>query len=175
VSFRLPDPPHVPGSGTVPDRALLEPLKAPCPALVRDDNWRDAYPFRAGLELYAGGCFWEAHEVWEPVWLATPPNSRERQLLAGLIQLANAGLKLRMRQSVAARRLVDLAAGHIAEASAGDRRPLMGVGLADLQAGIVRWRAAIDDQPGQAGLNCCLLARPRIVIATLEGKVGHLR
>ena len=42
-----------------------------------------------GLALYRAGYFWEAHEAWEPLWLAAPPNSRERALLQGLIQLAN--------------------------------------------------------------------------------------
>lgn len=67
-----------------------------------------------GLALYRAGYFWEAHEAWEPLWLAAAPNSRERALLQGLIQLANGWLKLRMGRPEAAARIAVLARDHIA-------------------------------------------------------------
>ena len=72
-----------------------------------------------GLALYRTGYFWEAHEAWEPVWLAARPNSRERALLHGLIQLANGWLKLRMDRAAAATRIADLAAEHLSRAGQG--------------------------------------------------------
>ena len=78
--------PHVPGSGSEPDRAPLEVAKA------------DEQAFRYGVDLYNRGFFWEAHEVWEAVWLAAPPNSGRRQGVRALIQMANAVLKRDMKK-----------------------------------------------------------------------------
>lgn len=61
--------------------------------------------FRYGADLFNAGFFWEAHEVWEPVWMALPPNSRARQGCQALIQAANACLKLRFGRAKAFGRL----------------------------------------------------------------------
>ncbi len=73
-----------------------------------------------GLALYRAGFFWEAHEAWEPLWLDAAPNSRERALLQGLIQLANGWLKLRMGRAPAARRIAALAGEHLGRAGQGE-------------------------------------------------------
>ena len=104
TGMQLPPTRHIPGSGTAPDHVFFAAIKAQCPARVADANWREVPPYLYGFDLYAAGYFWEAHEVWEPVWMACAPNSRERQLTAGLIQLANACLKLEMGRLNAARR-----------------------------------------------------------------------
>jgi hypothetical protein len=75
--------------------------------------------FDEGLALYRQGCFWEAHEAWEPVWLAAAPNSPERAFLQGIIQLANARLKQAMGRDAAAVRICALAAEHLATAGQG--------------------------------------------------------
>lgn len=103
--FSLPGHRHVPGTGTSPDRDTLDIVKARCPSEVSDANWREVAPYLYGLDLLAAGFFWEAHEVWEQVWLATRPNARERYLLAALIAIANADLKRVMRQPRAVSRL----------------------------------------------------------------------
>ena len=82
--------------------------------------------FRAGFRYHDAGFYWEAHEAWEPVWQALPPNSAERQFVQGLIQLANAELKLRMMRPRAARRLCAIAARHLAEARRGCAARIMG-------------------------------------------------
>jgi predicted metal-dependent hydrolase len=43
----------------------------------------------AGLEAYAAGDFFEAHELLEPAWMGTP-DAAERSLLQGLIKVAAA-------------------------------------------------------------------------------------
>ncbi len=132
----LPAAPHIPGSGTHPDHAALAGVKARCPLAVTDANWRDCPPYLHGLDLYASAYYWEAHEMWEPVWLATQPNAREHQLMVGLIQLANAALKLRMQQTNAAGRLARLALLQLGECRRADLRPLMGVDVDALIAGV---------------------------------------
>ena len=62
----------------------------------------------AGWELLDAGCFWEAHEVWEAVWMALPPNSAERRFVQTAIQLANGLLKQKMGRPKAALRLGEL-------------------------------------------------------------------
>ena len=61
---------------------------------------------RYGLALCDRGFYWESHEVLEAAWWASAPNGRDRLALRGLIQLANAGLKLRMGRPKAALRLL---------------------------------------------------------------------
>jgi hypothetical protein len=102
----LPRWAHVPGTTPAADHARLAAAAA---------GWANARPGEArfmagidfGLTLLAEAFFWEAHECLEPLWQALPPNSRERVALRAIIQIANAGLKLRMHRPKAALRLLD--------------------------------------------------------------------
>ncbi|MCV2887400.1 DUF309 domain-containing protein [Ruegeria aquimaris] len=76
--------------------------------------------WRAGWQLYGAGYFWEAHEVWEPVWMQLPPNSAARHVVQASIQLANAELKIQMDRPRAARRLCALVREHI-DRTGGER------------------------------------------------------
>jgi hypothetical protein len=105
MTLALPSRAHVPGSGTRPDMAPLEAAKAAVPARVVAGDWEENVAYRYGWRLHEAGCYWEAHEVWEAVWLACAPNSREKVFLQAIIQLANARLKQRMARPAAARRL----------------------------------------------------------------------
>lgn len=51
--------------------------------------------FRYGLELFNRGYYWEAHEVWESLWIAAGKRGPLATLLKGLIKLAAAGVKAR--------------------------------------------------------------------------------
>lgn len=101
----LPRAPHRPGSGSQPDLTPLEAAKAAVPDRTESATWRANLPYRYGWRLFDAGFYWEAHEVWEAVWMACQPNSRERLLLQVLIQIANARLKRAMGKEQAARRL----------------------------------------------------------------------
>ena len=81
----------------------------------------------AGWHYLRAGFFWEAHEVLEPVWMATRPDSPERQLVQGVIQIANAALKIEMQRPNAVRRLCDIADAHIAAAASAGTDPMMGL------------------------------------------------
>ncbi len=151
----FPSYPHRPGTGTIPDRAALDPIKARCPISVSDANWTNTAPYLHGFMLYAQGFYWEAHEVWEPVWLAASPNSRERRLLAALIQTTNAALKLVLDRPAAALRLLREAGSHVTEcrlAEYGSERDrcLMGLDLVELQSELGAC---------ETGLECSLAAR----------------
>ncbi len=132
--IKLPSSAHVPGSGSRPDMAPLEQAKALAPAVTRAQDWQDNVAYLYGHDLMRGGFYWEAHEVWETVWLATPANGPERVLLQALIQQANARLKSEMRRENAAARLqaqvealrIDL----ISRLGAGVKT-YMGIGISD--------------------------------------------
>jgi hypothetical protein len=157
---------HVPGSGTRPDRAALEPVKLLCPPAVAGANWREVPPYLAGLDLYAAGFFWEAHEVWEPVWMACAPASPERSLVAGLIQLTNACLKLRMARPRATMRLLDAVLGHLAAARATGDTHLMGLDLAILSRDVMRFRGCLADASQPAAADALLAHRPALGLAS---------
>ena len=79
------------------------------PHLTISDEASKNVPWLYGTRLFKSGFFWEAHEVWEAVWLRAAPNSRERFLLQGMIHLTNAFLKQKCGQVKAAQRLKTLA------------------------------------------------------------------
>ena len=83
-------------------RALALPVTATATA---GENGAWTY----GLRLFNAGFWWEAHEVWEPVWMAAPPNGAERAMVQAAIQLANAALKREMGRPRAAGRLLAIA------------------------------------------------------------------
>jgi len=101
----LPSHAHVPGSGSTPDLVPLEHAKDLTPAVTQAVEWQENVPYLYGHDLLQAGYYWEAHEVWEAVWLATPANGPERLLLQALIQNANARLKSGMQRENAAARL----------------------------------------------------------------------
>ncbi|WP_343069918.1 DUF309 domain-containing protein [Jannaschia sp. Os4] len=106
-------PPHayVPGRTARHPEGMFDHLKR------TDGPPGSTLAWRAGLALMAEGYFWEAHEVWEALWLAQPPAGAEAVAVRAAIQAANAGLKARMGQGKAARRLAAIAADLRAEAA----------------------------------------------------------
>jgi hypothetical protein len=111
------------------------------PALA---EWQGDTAYRYGARLYVEGFFWEAHEVWEAVWKAAPPNGVERLMLRGLIQLANAALKLKMDRAKAALRLLLEARELLGEAAVAARsEEVMGVPVPVLGAGVEALAATV--------------------------------
>ena len=121
--FTLPARPHRPGPGRRPDMALLEAAKAACPKITEPARWQENRTYRAGWNLYDAGFYWEAHELWEAVWLACRPNSLEQRFLKMIIQNSNARLKEAMDRDKAAARLRD-EVGHLL----GEMKGVLGPG-----------------------------------------------
>src|SRR4051794_34800542 len=111
AAMALPRWAYNPGTDRAPDREPLEVAKQLVP--MRFDRFvpADDAVFQYGLALHDGCFFWEAHEIWEAMWKAAPMNGRDRLALRALIQIANAGLKLRQARPRAAARLVEEARG----------------------------------------------------------------
>lgn len=111
-------------------------------------DWRLAEAYLFGCDLYNRSFFWEAHEAWEALWQVTRQDRRQHRYLQGLIQAANAQLKLRLGKPRAVERLWAKAERHWQEALVPDR--YMGLALAS-------WRIATggflaDRLPGAGGL-----------------------
>nr|WP_245216543.1 DUF309 domain-containing protein [Sagittula salina] len=92
--------------------------------------------WRAGVQFFREGYYWEAHEVWEAVWMAAPENGPEKIMVQAAIQLANARLKQALDRPRAAIRLQRMASGLMQEAwnrgggsVMGMVRPLSGSGV----------------------------------------------
>jgi len=109
--------PYLPGLTPRPAEGVFDVLKAGLDGLD-PAGLADSACFRAGFEAFERRLYWEAHELWEPVWLRLP-DGPERALVQGLIQLANCGLKRRMGWNRAAARIIALAEVALARAYAG--------------------------------------------------------
>jgi uncharacterized protein len=136
----LPAHAYVPGQTARHPEGAFDPMRDAAPPVTRSAEAANNAAWRYGLRLFAGGWFWECHEVLEPVWMNAPPNSRERALVQAVIQLANAALKARMGQTRATARLCARARELAAEAAGPERAAVMGVTQGTLRAAI----AAVD-------------------------------
>ncbi len=101
----LPAQAHVPATGSEPDLAPLEVARQFAPQVTLAAGWKENKAYLYGHDLMRAGYYWEAHEVWEAVWLLTHANSPERLLLQALIQSANSQLKRQMGRPGAAGKL----------------------------------------------------------------------
>lgn len=121
-------PPHayLPGQTPRHDPMMFAEAIASAQPGMTGAQLADSAAWRTGRVLFERGYFWEAHEVLEPVWMATSPNSVERYFVQALIQTANAALKLRMARPRAALRLCDIASAHL-ESCGADRQQVMGM------------------------------------------------
>ena len=109
MTVPLPRWTYTPGDDRGPDQETLDAAKHFVPEHFDPCVPADHPAFCYGLALHDGCFYWEAHEIWEAVWKAAPMNGRDRIALQALIQLANAGLKRRMKRPRAAERLIEAA------------------------------------------------------------------
>ena len=75
-------------------------------------QWETCEQYRAGIELYNQGYYWEAHEAWEGIWRLNGKHGPQAQFLQGLIKIAAAGIKIRQGHAKAARSLLTQSATH---------------------------------------------------------------
>jgi len=123
----LPRQAYVPGKTARPSEGPVFAVARRAPRITDPAGWASNEAYLFGVHLYRNGFFWEAHEVWEPVWQGARPSSAERHLMQGLIQLANGCLKVAMGRLAAARRLADHAGRCFDEAALGGSVRLMGI------------------------------------------------
>jgi hypothetical protein len=74
-------------------------------ATWRVEDWRQLDDWLHGVDLFNAGFYWEAHEAWEGLWAACDRDSIPALFLQGLIQIAAALLKARLRSATGVRAL----------------------------------------------------------------------
>ncbi len=141
----LPDEAHLPGRTPRPPEALFAPLIDAVSSEMTPQELADCDAFHAGRAAFDAGYYWEAHELWEAVWMCLPPAGAERLFMQGLIQLANVGLKRRMGRIQAAERVLMRADSALAEVRHRADGPVMGVNAKTVEA----MRACVFDQEVQ--------------------------
>ena len=67
-------------------------------------GWRESSDYLFGIDLFNHGFYWEAHEIWEQLWIACGRSGREADFLKGLIKLAAAGVKVREGRPIGVQR-----------------------------------------------------------------------
>jgi hypothetical protein len=78
--------------------------------------WRNSQDYRFAVDLFNFGFWWESHELFEAFWHASGRRTPEGRFFQGLIQLAAAHLKRRIRNTAAAVRLFDRASASLRQA-----------------------------------------------------------
>lgn len=141
----LPEIAYVPGRTSRPAGTPFdESGEAGIVVLPAGGDWQRDIRHRYAIDLYHGGFFWEAHEVWEPLWRALPHLAPERLLLQAAIQLAAASLKMRMEHGAAAAALLKSAARYLEAASSHTLvrgAPVAGIDPVELALGIGAWES----------------------------------
>ncbi len=138
-----------PSQTYVPGRGVARPRRdepAPAVAPVEADAWAESPAYLRGVDLFNAGCYWEAHEAWEALWLAHGRRGPTALVLKGLIKLAAAGVKVRQGRPGGVRSHARRAADHFAEARAEVGPSLLGL---DLDAWIAFARSVADDPPAE--------------------------
>ncbi len=101
----MPEHAYVPGQTPRHAEGRFEHLTATVHQGMSTAQLGQSEAFCTGLVYLRRGYFWEAHELFEPVWMALEAGSDDRRLVQALIQLANAQLKRKMQRPKAAKRL----------------------------------------------------------------------
>lgn len=133
---RVPLPPYryLPGRTPHPLRSRIGHLRTRRPEDAPAD---DDEAVRYGVDLFAAGYFWEAHEAWEGAWHFA--RDERRVVLQSLIQLAAGHLKRELGAPRAARQLYLAAAERLSETSSS---VVDSISVAKLRAALAR---AIDE------------------------------
>jgi predicted metal-dependent hydrolase len=99
--------------------------------------------FRAGIDLFNQGRFFEAHEAWEEIWRSTTPEPKD--LFQGLIQVAAAlHQHLDLKRTEGPRRTLAKARRNL-EPFAPEA---LGIDVADLLTRVEGWEAWLQNPEG---------------------------
>lgn len=93
VPGRFPHPiSHPDGHSYSPSGHPVTTGAAQPPSLV---SWPPPSDLLFGLDLFNHAFYWEAHEIWEQLWILCGRSGRDADFLKALIKLAAAGVKAR--------------------------------------------------------------------------------
>ncbi len=137
--IRLPEYAHVPGCTPRPQDGVA-------PAIDDFRSWATCVPYLRGIDLFNHGFYWEAHESWEAVWIASGRRGPCADFVKGLIKLAAALVKAREGRPVGVVRHARRASQLFQEVSAATNRStvMMGLDIGTLDREARRIAAAPD-------------------------------
>ncbi len=136
----------------------------PCEPLTIG-NWRTSVPYLWGIDLFNHGYYWEAHESWEGVWLASGRAGTVADFLKGLIKLAAAGVKAREGNAAGVARHAHRATDLFQQIAAGLDRPegiYLGLRLPRL-LDLAAWLANNTAQTLATSLNPVVIVMPQFI------------
>lgn len=145
TSRELPAYRHIPGYSPHPVRdAAGHSFRRPEPQEVCPlgyGQWRECGDYLYGVDLFNHKFFWEAHEVWEPIWHEAGHDSAGGRFVQALIQMAAVMLLHRSERPGGIPKLLQRAAKNfsLARERAGrgdDDDALYGVNMARWQRGV---------------------------------------
>lgn len=94
--------------------------------------WAESRRYLRGIDLFNHGFGWEAHEVWESLWLR-PNDPVQARWLQALIQLAAASVQESIGHADGRARLCHRALEHLRHVDRDGRRVYMGLDVSTLQ------------------------------------------
>jgi len=109
----MPPYAYVPGQGPRHDERVFAPFHASVRTDMDVAALQESLAWRAGWVFLEQGYGWEAHEVFEPIWMALPDGTIERSFVQAAIQTANALVKQKMKRPRAVLRLCDMVESHL--------------------------------------------------------------
>lgn len=130
--IELPPYVYIPGKTPRHEEGAFDAIKQSVTAETAPDALHETQAWAVGMAYLDAGYFWECHEVLEAVWMKTPEQSVERDMVQAIIQLANARLKLLMDRPKAAARLCGMVYSHLDRCPSD--RPILGVKVQELSA-----------------------------------------
>ncbi len=134
---------YVPGKTARPPEDYFRAIRDTAQPGMSVEDLRNSRAWQFGWQLFENSYYWEAHEVWEPVWLNLPPNSAERQIVRACIQFTNACLKQEMGRPKAAKRLCNEVLELLS--STEEQESDFGVDIANLILKVLTLKAAAQE------------------------------
>jgi len=131
--FELPAFAHVPGMNERPQEGFLDHVIVLADDVTKSETAYQNICWLFGIRLFNAQFYWEAHEVWEVVWLNAPPNSLEKRYVQSVIHLTNAALKQKMARPGAVKRLAKLALDCISVIDHDQSTIIMGLAFKDIE------------------------------------------
>lgn len=102
TKYKLPEKPFIPGKENLKEFNFEISWKD---TELKEVNWTESDEYLFGIDLFNHGFWFEAHEIWEAVWLAQNKDSETRVFMQGLIQLSAALFKKKSGKYESAERL----------------------------------------------------------------------
>jgi len=114
------------------------------PSYLAPEDWAGSETYLFGVDLFNEGFFWEAHELWEALWLGAKGRDDDdsAEFLQGLIQCAAARLKVAQERPRGLQRLTASGCGFLRAVAERRGEHYMGLHIPSFVAAMSRYASA---------------------------------